>query len=273
MNILDRPPIPMRVPLAPAFRPPVYRPRLAQPWIEVKPQIQIQQPKIEAPVSIQLGLGSLPLSIGLFAGAGVAFLVRSGVPEGWPQTVATVVGAGLAVGGIANLIIPPKAPHPPPPAAPAAPPGPPPPPSGAAAPEEKPAGFTPPSVPAFTRIQLEVVSPKPDQEIKHTGWFLVGDKIPVVIRMYNPTDESVTVNLEFEWDEFPGLIGYTKESHHGSKAFQVTLAAKEQRNDTFELPVQSGSSWTSLNVALAIYKKRMPEENRFLLQNLTFTVT
>lgn len=262
------------VSLRPQYRPMAYRPRLAQPFVEVKPQVSVP---INAPISapINIELGGLPLSIGLFAGAGLAFLVRGGVPEGWPKSVALITGTGLAIGGIVNLVFPKKAVAPAPaPAAPAAPSGPPAPPSGVTSDEQKGAGFTPPSIPAFTRVQFEIVSPTPDQEIAHTGTFLgIGtSKIPVVLRLYNPTDESVTMNLEFEWDEFPSVIGYNREPNHGAKSVQVTLAPKEERNDTFSLPIVS-SGWSALSVALAIYKKRTPEENRFLVINETFNVT
>lgn len=271
--LLDRPPVPRAVPLV--FRPPSYRPFMGQLiQVPVKPEIKIEQPKIEAPINIQLGLGSLPLSIGLFAGAGVSFLVRSGLPEGWPQTLATVAGAGLAVAGVVNLVMP-KAPPPvPAAAAPAAPPPVPPPPSGAAAPAEKPAGFAPPSVPAFSRIQIEMVSPAPDQQIEHTGTFLgIGTrKMPIVLRFYNPTDESVSVNLEFEWEEFPSVIGYNLSPTPGAQSFQLTVAPGEERNETFSLNMVGGFS-TATNVALTLYKKRTPAENRMLVVNRTFVVT
>lgn len=262
------------VSLRPQYRPMAYRPRLAQPFIEVKPQVSVP---INAPISapINIELGGLPLSIGLFAGAGLAFLIRGGVPDGWPKGVALFTGTGLAIAGIVNLVFPKKAAAPAPaPAAPAAPVGPPPPASGAVSDDQKAGGFTPPSIPAFTRAQIEIVSPAPDQEIAHSGTFLgIGtSKIPVVLRLYNPTDESVTLNLELEWDEFPSVIGYNRGSNHGTKAFQVTLAPHEERNEPFPLPIVS-SGWTSLSVALSIYKKRTPEENRFLVINETFSVT
>lgn len=274
MKTLDRPPVPIPLAFAPGFRPPAYRPRLAQPWVEVKPQVTIEQPKIEAPINISLGLGGLPLSIGLFAGSGVSFLIRSAVPQGWPQTVATVAGVALALGGVGNLIFPKAPPAPAPAAAPAGPPPPPPPPSGAAAPENKPAGYVPPSVPAFTRVQIEMISPAPDQEISHTGTFFgIGTpKIPVQLRLYNPTAESVSFNLEFEWDETPSLMGYNQSPSHGSKAFQVTLAPNEERNDSFDLPMVVWLS-NATTVALELYKKRTPNENRFLVLSRIFNVT
>lgn len=259
----------MPVNLRPQYRPAPRRPRLAQPFVEVKPQVTIDKPTITAPINIELG--ALPLSIGLFAGSGLAFLVRGGLPNGWPKNVALGTGAGLALGGIVNLLLPKRAPAP---ATPAAPAGPPAPPSGVVEAGQKAGGFAPPSVPAFTRVQIEMVSPDPGQEIDNTGTFLgIGTpKIPVQLRFYNPSEESVTVNLEFEWDEFPSALGYNLDSNHGSKVFQVTLAPHEERNETFELPIVS-TGWSSISIALAIYKKRLPEENRFLVINRTFSVT
>lgn len=258
--------------LRPQYRAPGYRPRLAQ-FIEVKPQITVEKPTITTPISIELG--GLPLSLGLFLGSGLAFLVRSGLPKGWPQTAALVLGGALSAAGIVNLVMPKKAAAAPAtPAAPAAPPVPPPPPSGGFAAEEKPSGFIPPSVPAFTRIQMEMVSPAQDQEIDNTGTFFgIGTpKTPITMRFYNPMPEAVTFNMEFDWDEMPVIAGFAGDSSHGSKSFQVTLGPKEQRNEVFELPIVS-SGWTSIDIALATYKKRLPEENRFLVVNRSFRVT
>lgn len=264
--------IPLR--LRPQYHPAPYRPRLAQnPFVEVKPQVSVP---ISAPISapINIELGGLPLSIGLFAGAGLAFLVQGSLSEGWPKTTALITGTGLAVGGIVNLLLPKKASPPAAPAAPAAPPAPPPPPSGAVSSGEKAPGFTPPSMPAFANVQVEMTSPDPDQEISHTGTFLgIGSpKIPVQLRLYNPMDEAVTLNFEFEWDEYPSIIGYNRASNHGSQTFQVTLGPKEERNETFPLPIIS-TGWTTLSVALSLYKKRTPDENRLLIMTRTFSVT
>ena len=255
----------------------LYRPRPAGPFlsqlVEVKaPQITIP---ISAPIStpINIDLGSLPLSVGFFAGSGITFLVRSGVPEGWPQTAATILGAGLAVAGVVNLFLK-KAQAPPAPAPPPAAGPPPPPPAGAAASEPAaPPPFQPPSAGAFMGLQFELVSPKPDEEVKHLGWFLTGDRIPVALRMLNPSDEAATFNLEFEWEEFPSMIGYNLSPSRAAKAFQIALGPKEEKNETFELPIASGSGWSSIAVALSVYKKRTPTDPRALVVNVTFNVS
>jgi hypothetical protein len=249
-----------------------YQPRLAQPYVEIKPQVTIDKPSFSTPINIELG--ALPLSIGLFAGSGLAFLLRGGLPNGWPKNVALGTGAVLAIGGIVNLLLPKKAASAVP-AAPAAPPGAAAPPSGIVSAEDKGSGFTPPSIPAFTRAQIEVVSPDQDQTVEHSGTFLgIGTpKIPLKMRFYNPTDESVTLNLEFEWDEFATTLGFDREPQHGSYAAQVTLGPKEERNLPFDLPIVTSRGWNTLNVALAIYKKRTPDENRFLVINRSFSVS
>lgn len=237
-------------------------------FVQLNPKVSIDKPSISAPINIELG--GLPLSIGLFAGSGLSFLARSGLPKGWPQTTAAIVGAILGVGGVVNLLIPRQSSQGSTAAAPASGPVPP---SGVTPGGEAAPGFAPPSVPAFSRVQIELVSPASGQEISHTGTFLgIGSpKIPIQLRLQNPTSESVTFNLEFEWDESPAVLGYNMSPSHGSKAFQVTLAPGEQRNETFELP--QGSAWSTLAVALALYKKRAPGENRFLVVNSTFSVT
>lgn len=49
---------------------------------------------------------NLPLTFGLLAGAGVAFLARPQLPAGWPRSLALVAGAGLSLAGIANIFVP-----------------------------------------------------------------------------------------------------------------------------------------------------------------------
>jgi len=238
---------------------PLARRRIGESLVDVKPEINVKPT-----IPINIDLGGLPLSIGLFAASGLTFLIRGALPKGWPQTLTIIGGGGLAAAGVINLMLPKaKASAP---AAPAAPP------SGVKAAEERPAGFAPPSVPAFSKVQFEMITPQPDQEIEHWGWLFSTDRIPVTVRLYNPTAEPVSFNLEFEWDEMPSLVGYSRESNHGAKAFQVTLGPNEQRNDVFELPVATGGFSTSLQVAMSVYKKRTPQENRFLLMTRTFVV-
>lgn len=74
------------------------------------------KPQINAPVSISLGLGSLPLSIGLFAASGASFLVGSQVPN--VKGITDILGIAAAGLGVANIIAgelkKPEGPPPPP---------------------------------------------------------------------------------------------------------------------------------------------------------------
>lgn len=262
LKVLTHPVI--RIPQSGYFPIMKWRPFLGQgSLIDIKPEIKIDKPSIP----INIDLGSLPLSVGLFAASGLTFLLRTALPDGWPKTVALIGGGGLAAAGVVNLVLPKAKAAPAAPASPAAPP------SGAAAAEDKPAGFVPPSTQAFIRVQAEMVSPQSDQEVEHLGWLLTSDRIPIVMRFYNPSAEPVAFNLDFEWDEYPSLVGYNREPNHGAKSFQVSLAANEERNQSFELPVATGGFSTSLTVGMTLYKKRTPEENRVLLLSRTFVVT
>lgn len=73
------------------------RKRLSQGGLfEIKPQVN-------APVSISLGLGSLPLSIGLFAASGASFLIGSQVKSIKPVT--DIIGVAAAGFGVLNLVM------------------------------------------------------------------------------------------------------------------------------------------------------------------------
>lgn len=251
-----------------------YRPRpvcLAQ-LVTLNPTIS---PNIQ--VEVQTGIDQFLLPIGLMAGGVSAFVLGTALPKK-VRPVSTLSGLALVASGVGVLVYrswkkasAAPAGAPPVPAAPAAPSGGVPIGTSAA---DTPA-FQPPSMDAFSGLQIQVVSPAPDQSIGHTGGFLGfgTGKIPVQLRMYNPSGQGATFNLDFAWDEAPGFTGYDRGQYHGTTSFQVTLGPGEEKNQTFELPIQTDVSWTQIQVALAIYKKRTPAENDQLLSNITFTVT
>lgn len=228
--------------------------------VTVNPNVQIR---------VETGLEKYMMPVGLIAGGAVSFIVGSLIPENW-RVITTLAGLGLLGTGVYLLI---RGPQPSVSVGPAAPP--PPPPTGATPIESSPKEFTPPTVSAFNQLQIEMVSPQSDQEIESTGTFLgIGTpKIPVQMRMYNPSAESVTFNLDFEWDEYPSVIGYNQAPAHGSQSFQVTLGPLAEKNEPFELIAASGRFATLMNVGLTVYKKRTPAENRYLLMSRTFGVT
>jgi hypothetical protein len=250
--------------------------------VQVSPGLVQLNPTISPNINVQVqtGIDQYLLPIGLISGGVASFVLGTTLDRTWKK-VSTIAGLGLVAGGVGVFLYrgwkkSSDAKAATGPAAPA--PTTPPPPSGgvAVAPDSSaPPAFQPPTVDAFNTLQFQVVSPAPDQTVNAAGGFLgMGTKkIPVQLRMYNPSNESTTFNLDFVWDEFPGFTGYDRGQFHGSQSFQVTLGPNEEKNQTFELPIQADVVWTQIQVALAIFKKRTPLERDQLLSNITFTVT
>lgn len=225
-------------------------------------------------IKVETGIEQYLLPIGLLGGGVAAFVLGTTLPKDW-RRVTTLSGLALVAGGVGVFLYrgwKRSSPAP----APAAPKAPPPPSGGVpvSTGDSAPPAFTPPTNDAFNGLQFQVVSPAPDQTIQASGGFFVfgSKKIPVQLRMYNPSNEMVTFNLDFVWDEFPAVTGYDRGQFHGSQSFQVTLGPNEEKNQTFELPIQTDVSWTQIQAALAIFKKRTPLERDQLLANITFTV-
>lgn len=228
-------------------------------------------------VEVQTGLDQYLLPIGLMAGGVAAFVLGTALPQK-TRPVTTISGLALVAGGVGVIVYRSWKKASAAPAVPGQAPAAPAPPSGAIPVGTDAAStpaFQPPSPGAFGSLQIQVVSPASGQSIGSVGGFLGfgTKKIPVQLRMYNPSGEPVTFNLDFVWDEAPGFTGYDRGQYHGGTSFQVTLGAGEEKNQTFELPIQTDVTWTQIQAALAIYKKRTPLENAQLLSNITFTVT
>ena len=192
MRLLDRPPVPRAVRLA-GFKPAPYKPKLAQfqlnPTVNVNPNV-----KVESPINIDLG--GLPLSVGLFIGSGLVFVMRTALPEGWPQTAGLVVGGGLAAGGILNLFKSkaeastgaPAGPAPRgPSAAPSSPQG------GISAQEVQPSMSQ-----AFDAVTGVLTSPQDYSTVSVKPW---SSTYPVRIQLSNPSGQPVNFTLELKGDE------------------------------------------------------------------------
>lgn len=250
-----------------AFAPP--RPSHLLPAGTKLGQLVTVNPNVQ--VTVQTGIEKYLFPVGLMAAGGAAFIVGTVIPKDY-KLVTTLAGLGLIGWGVYVLIkggtSGAAAPQP------GAPAPTPPPPTGATPVEASPQPFVPPSVPAFNQIQTELVSPAQDGNVSSVGTFLgIGTKkIPVLMRFYNPTSESVTFNLVFDWTEQGSSFGYSLSPLNGSKEFQVTLGPGEQKNQEFELPVVTSGSTGQMDVGLSVYKKRLPNENKFLIMTRTFTV-
>jgi len=235
--------------------------RMGQSLVTVNPNVNL---------TVQTGIEKYMFPIGLMAGGAASFLVGSVIPESF-RPITTIIGLGLVGWGVYTLLkggpgggAPSAGPTPPPP----------PPPTGSSPATASPAAYTPPTASAFSQLQIQLTSPQPDQTIEHLGSLFSSDRIPVVMMIYNPSGETVTFNMNFEWDEFPSMVGYNRAPNHGSKTFQMTLGPNEQKNETFELPYQSsGFATSAMSVNLAIYKQRTAGENPILISNTTFNVS
>lgn len=252
----------------------IYRPAYAPARVATRnPLGQLVTVNPNVSVNIQTGIEKYLFPVGLMAAGGAAFIVGTVIPPSL-KILTTLSGLGLIGWGVYALIkggssggsggaggAPAAAPTPQPP-------------TGATPIEASPQPFVPASLPSFGQVQIEMVSPQPDATIGSVGTFLgIGTpKIPVTLRFYNPTQEPLTFNLEFEWDELAAIGDFNRDSRHGTQAFQVSLGAGEEKNQEFDLVIQTGGYSSSMDVALSLYKKRVPAETRLLVMTRTFTV-
>lgn len=261
---------PMEVKVMGIYRPAYAAPRSGQPGVPARRMAQLVSVNPNVSVTVQTGLEKYLFPVGLMAAGGASFIVGTVIPPSL-KVVTTLSGLGLIGWGVYVLIKGGQSGG----AAPVAPAATPPPPTGATPIEASPQPFVPPSIPAFNMVQIEMVSPLDSATIGNVGTFLgIGTpKIPIMLRFYNPTQEPVTFNLEFEWDEFAAVIGYNRASKHGTQVFQVSLGPGEEKNQEFDLVIQTSGYSSQIDVALSLYKKRLPNENRVLAMTRTFTVT
>lgn len=229
-----------------------HSPRMGQivnlePKVEFTPNVNVQAP-------IKVELGGLPLSLGLFAGSALSFLVRPQLPEGWPQTLATVAGAALAVGGIMNLLMPkaqaavvaPSGPSQTPTTAqPSAPGG-----AAKAAPGLAPAGKS-----AFDQISGQVTVPTEGSEI---DIWPTSSSYPIRVQLYNPSTEQATFYIEIVAKEYPHPGGSDVTT---TLPMQVTVGAGQTRDIDVNMPITSwGWNVDYSDIDLTILKQRVPTE-------------
>lgn len=239
---------------------PLWRPapmRLGQPFVEVKPQVNVP---ISAPISIELG--GLPLSIGLFAGSGAVFLIRTALPKGWPQGAALAAGSLLAVGGVINLLMPKAAA-----AVPAVPAGPTPPPQGSPGAPVAQVPYSASETLAFGNIVGSIVSPLQGTTV-NIGAF--SSSYPVRAQFYNPTDGPVAFEAEIIAEETPVPFGDPKRS---ALPIQVSLGPREAKNYDIQMPIAAWGTFVDHTLVLmTLYKRRVTGEALEILDARQFTV-
>jgi hypothetical protein len=242
------------VTLRPAFSMP-RRPQMGQivnlePRVDFRPDV-----KVQAPINIELG--GLPLSLGLFAGSALSFIVKPQLPMGWPQTLATIAGAALAVGGIMNLLMPKAqaaatvtaapASSVPTTAPPSAPGG------GATAPP----GVAVAEVSAFNQIVGTITYPGEGETL---DIWPTASSYPIRVQLYNPSSSSATFYIEIVGKEFPHPFGAEATTTY---PMQVTVGPGQTRDIDVNMPT---STWAwnvdYVDIDLTLYKRRVTNEDR-----------
>lgn len=228
------------------------------PKVDFRPDV-----KVQAPINVELG--GLPLSLGLFLGSGLAFLLRPQLPEGFGKTTALVLGAGLAVAGITNLILPKAA------AAPAAPAPAPAPgstptttvPTAPAAPGSSvsaPAGVALSDQSVFDSISGQVTYPGEGESVNIWAF---ASSYPIRVQLYNPSAAPATFYLQIVANESPLPFGNDART---TFPMQVTVGPGQTRDIDINMPI---STWAwnvkYVDVALSVYKQRMAGENPVLM--------
>jgi hypothetical protein len=246
----------------PMFKPVPLRPQLGrkmgQGLVSFDPKVDFR-PDVKVPINVELG--ALPLSVGMFLGAGLAFLIRPQLSEGFPKTAALVVGAGLAVAGITNLMLP-KAQAAPAvavpgstptttaPTAPSAPGG------GVSAPP----GVTVSDESLFAGVSGQVTYPGEGESVNI--WPL-SSSYPIRVQLYNPAAAPVTFYLQIVANESP--LPFGKEART-TFPMQVTVGPAQTRDIDINMPITTWA-WDVkyVDIALSVYKQRMAGENPVLM--------
>jgi hypothetical protein len=232
---------------------------------EVKPVVNVN-PNFEIKAPINLDLGGLPLSIGLFAGGALSFFVQGSLPKGWPKYTALAAGTALSAAGIWNLMTA-KAKADDAAAKKAAPPPPRPPPviqptsaqGGTSASEYQPAAAN-----LLGQVSARIVSPKDYDTIDIgplTGTY------PVRVELQNPTQSPIPFVLELVAQE-EGVYGPPEQASHTS---QVTVNPGATDVDV-KMPIVSGHVLDTVAVTLTAYKRRSAQDPAEMLDMKTFLV-
>ncbi len=232
-----------------------YRPARRKPMIS---QIEIS-PQINAPINI--GLGSLPIVIGSFAGAVVMFVLGGQAPSLKPFTL--VAGLGLAAFGAFNLFTRDAAAETIP--------------GGEELPgTASPAGggdasvspsIAPTSEEAFPLISGRVMSPSDFQTIDQSPF---SNAVPVRVRLTNPSSSPVTFDMVIESNEIPSPFGGDVTN---SESTRVSLGAGETRDiDVTIMLTTWGWSVDTVDVYLTVLKRRISGGSQAVLAATHFVV-
>lgn len=268
MRGLNKPPAPKRVAMAPAWQPAQRQNRqirqVGQALVNVNPNVNLTAP-INAPINIDLG--NLPLSLGLFAGSGVAFVIRGQLPKGAWQTIALLGGVGLAGVGVWNLFSKKATAAAP---APTTPPGP----AGPVATVDSRGNpvtsqvVNVPSPRAFDQVTGKILTPADFSTVDLWSW---QGSYPVKIQLQNGSTDPVDFTLELTGDESPAPFG---DETNSAYAQQVSIGPGETKNVDISMPtVTWGFSKTYVDVVLTAKKRRTAGDQPVMLDYKGFVIS
>lgn len=215
-------------------------------------QIQIN-PNIQAPINI--GLGSLPLSLGLFAGSGMALLIGSQAPGIRPvTTIAALILGGL---GTLNLLAPKGAP------VPSGPPT-----TTPVTPGQSSGAIAPSAEEAFAGVEGRILSPGYGDQIDVSP---VGTpSIPMRLRLTNKSKVDASFDLVVNSDEQPEPFGARVTN---SQTMRVNLPAGETRDVDASVGISSWEALTDyVEVDVTVSKRRIEGGNKENLAGVMFVV-
>lgn len=249
--------LPVARPPRPAFVPVRRRPLMSQGIVDLRPQVN-------APISVQFGLGQLPLSLGMFAGSAASFLIGSQVPSA--KGITNVLGIGLAILGVGNLLLGDLKPAE---AAPGAP-------VPTTAPGQSPVTahqVVPTLEDAFAAVSGRIVTPENFTTMDVSAFGTA--EIPVRVRLENPSSSPASFDLIMELTEIPTYapIGTEGDPVISSKTMQVTIPPGQTVDIDTTIP--SGAPTVAVDfveATLLIKKRRLSGGNPNNLYSSSFVL-
>jgi len=217
---------------------------------ELGQAIQIN-PNIQAPINI--GLGSLPLSLGLFAGSGMALAIGSQAPS--IRTLTTIVSIGLAAFGALNLLVPKEAPTP-----------------GAPPTSTVTPGVTSPPISAtaehaFNAVEGRIISPSYGDTIDVSP--IGTPSIPMRVRLVNKSDIQAVFDFGVTADEDPSVGARVVNS----QTMRVTIPPGETRDVDVAVSISSwGALVDNVEVNVTVTKRRIDGGDKENLAGVMFMV-
>lgn len=224
-----------------------------QPHRREMGQIQIN-PNIQAPINFNLG--SLPLSLGLFAGSGMALLIGSQAPS--LRTLTTITSIALAGLGALNLIIP-KETH-----APAGPPT-----TTGVTPGQSSGPIAPTAEEGFVAVDGRILSPSYGDTIDVSP--IGTPSVPMRLRLTNKSPNAdANFDLMITSDEQPAPFGGRVQN---SQTMRVFLPKGETRDVDVSVGISSWEALTDyVEVDVTVAKRRIEGGNKENMAGVMFVV-